>query len=366
MKRHRILVTGVGGNIGQGVIKSLRASRYPFYIVGVDMEPLSAGFSLVDRYETVPRTGSQEYEEKFKAIARQEHLEAVYVCSPNELESFSTHQEALEDEFGFKIFVNPPEVCRIGRDKLRTAQFLKNAGFPFPRTALATDKVSVARLVKECRFPLIMKPREGFTSFNVFLVNSPKQIEAASLLVPDLVLQEYLPEAEGEFTAGTVSGPDRKVRAGIILKRELLQGTTYRTELMEDPEVLREVVRAVEALGAVGICNVQFRRAGGKVVIFEINPRFSGTSGVRYLYGFNDPEMMFELFCLNREPEPPRLRPVVVLRYWNEIYLEGATFESLMKRNQPRHGISVALPSPPRETSTQEVQNFPLENHDDW
>ena len=363
MKRHRVLVTGVGGNIGQGILKALRASRYPFYIVGVDMKPLSAGFSLVDRYKTLPRTGSQEYEEQFKAIARQEPLEAVYISSPNELEYFSTHQEELKEEFGFKIFVNPPEVCRIGRDKFQTAEFLKNAGFPYPRTVLATDKEGVARLVQECGFPLILKPRQGFTSFNVFLVNSLKQIEAASLLVPDLVLQEYLPEGEGEFTAGTVSGPDQKVRAGIVLKRELFQGTTYRTELMEDPEILREVVRVVEALGAVGVCNVQFRRVEGKAVIFEINPRFSGTSGVRYLYGFNDPEMMFELFCLNCEPEPPRLHPAVVLRYWNEIYLEGATFESLKKENSRHHGNQTVIRDSQAENQTLHVQAPSSQNH---
>lgn len=343
---HRVLVTGVGGNIGQGIVKALRASRHPFRVIGIDMEPLSAGFSLVDRYEVVPRTSAPEFEAQFKEIAKWERPEAVYVCSPTELEYFSTHRERLEKECNLKIFVNPPEVCRIGSDKYETARFLKEHGFRYPLTALAEDEEEVRRLAEAKGFPLVMKPVDGFTSRHVYLVHSHEEIQAARRLVPQLVVQEHLPEDGGEYTAGTISGSDRNVRAHIVLRRDLLQGTTYRTELYRDARVEAELVRIVEALGAVGTCNVQFRLVGEEVVVFEINPRFSGTSGVRYLYGFNDPEMMYDLFCLGREIRQPVLKPAVVLRYWNEVCVPDADFRLLRNGGKPHQGFQTVIETP--------------------
>jgi len=336
----------VGGNIGQGIVKALRAGRRPFWVIGVDMEPLSAGFSLVDRYQVVPRTSAPEFETKFKEIAEREGPEAVYVCSPTELEYFSIHRERLERECRLKIFVNPPEVCRIGADKHKTALFLKGHGFRYPLTALAQDDEGIHQLMEARGFPLLMKPVNGFTSRHVYLVRSFEEIRAARMLVPQLVVQEHLPEAGGEYTAGTISGTDRKVRARIVLKRDLLQGTTYRTELAQNSPVEDKLVRIVEALGAVGICNVQFRIVDEEVVVFEINPRFSGTSGVRYLYGFNDPEMMYDLFCLGREIRQPVLKSAVVLRYWNEVCVPDTDFRILRNGGRHHRGFQTVIERP--------------------
>jgi len=344
MTSHRVLITGIGGNVGQGVLKSLRAARKAFYIVGIDMEALSAGFSLVDRYYQTPRTGDPAFRSALAAIARTEELEAIYVCSPSELEFFGRHKEELEDELGLSIFISPIEVIRIGSDKFKTAAFLRESGFPFPETVLSTDEEGLARLIEQPGFPLIAKPRAGFSSRNIFIVNSRAEIQAANTLVPDLIVQRYLPDAHAEYTAATLSGADKKVRALIILRRDLIQGTTYRTELFEDAKVAREMIRIVEALGAIGPCNLQFRMMDGVPYVFEINPRFSGTSGIRYLYGFNDCEMIFDLLRLGVEVQQPALQRAVVLRYWNEIYIPNANFQELREERVKHSGSQTILP----------------------
>jgi carbamoyl-phosphate synthase large subunit len=343
MTGHRVLVTGIGGNIGQGVLKALRASGKAFHVIGIDMEALSAGFSLVDRYYQTPRTGDPAFYNAFEAIARAEALEAVYVCSPSELEFFAGHQTKLEQELGLSIFVNPLEVVRIGSDKLKTADFLRAAEFHFPETVLSTDKSGVEALIERHGFPLIAKPRAGFSSRNVFLVNSPAEIQAATVLVPDLIVQRYLPDPHAEYTAATLSGADKKVRALVILRRDLLQGTTYRTELIEDERLNDQVVRIVEALGAIGPCNLQFRVIDGAPYVFEINPRFSGTSGIRYLYGFNDCEMIFDLLHLKNEVPQPKLRKAVVLRYWNEIFIPEVSFQDLRDGRAKHTGVETII-----------------------
>ena len=329
MTSRRVLITGIGGNVGQGVLKALRAGRETYYVVGIDMEALAAGFSLVDSYYQTPRTGDPAFRATLESIARAERLEAIYVCSPSELEFFAVNQNDLQTDLGLSVFVNPLEVVRIGSDKLHTVDFLRQNGFPFPESILSSDASGIDRLIAEYGLPLIVKPRAGFSSRNVFVANSREEIRAAAILVPDLVVQRYLPDDKSEYTAATLSGADKKVRALIILRRDLLQGTTYRTELIEEEHLERQVVEIVEALGAIGPCNLQFRVLDGKAYVFEINPRFSGTSGIRYLYGFNDCELAFELLHLKLEVQQPVLRKAVVLRYWNEICIPDTGFQDL-------------------------------------
>src|SRR5262249_62287726 len=132
-----------------------------------------------------------------------------------------------------------------------------------------------------------------------------------------------------ESTAGFVGSSAARRFAWIVLRRDLIQGTTYRTELVQDDAVGAQIVAMAQALGVEGVCNFQFRIVDGQPFVFEINARFSGTSGIRYLYGFNDPEMVFASTCLGQPIVQPVLRSGVVMRYWNEIHLPGAAFRTI-------------------------------------
>jgi carbamoyl-phosphate synthase large subunit len=309
------------------------------------MEPRSAGFSFVDRACITPAAGAPGMAAALSAIVERERIEAIYVCSPQELAFFSAARGDLERTTGARILVNPEPVIRIGQDKLETSRFLERHGFPCPETALADDGPAVDRLIGRWGFPVIAKPRGGWTSVNVFTIPSRAALEAARVLVPDLVVQRYLPDAAEEYTAGVVGSAVARRFAWIVLRRELTQGTTYRTELAQDEAIGARVVAIVQALGVEGACNVQFRIVDGQPLVFEINPRFSGTSGIRYLYGFNDPEMAFEHACLGQPIVQPAVRPGVVMRYWNEVHVPGARFRSMCDGSLPA-GDVVALPPP--------------------
>lgn len=318
MKKRRVLVTAVGGNIGQGVIKALRASTIPFEITGIDMHPLSAGFSFADHYFVVPRTAGHGFRIAFEKIIKKQRIEAVYVCSPSELSFFSQNRQALENKLNTKIFVNKRFVVEIGSDKQKTQEFLKENNFPFLKTVSTSNKKSFQNFLKHSKYPIFLKPRLGFTSKNVFLAKNKKEALCFTALIPDLVAQEY---ADGEeYTASTLSNRDGKVKALIVLKRDLNQGTTYRTELYQNKKIQHELIRIADALGSEGPCNFQFRLVKEKPYIFEINPRFSGTTGIRYLYGFNDAELIFRNEVLGEAIHQPKFKKVITLRYWNEVY----------------------------------------------
>src|SRR5256885_13131001 len=131
---HRVMVTAVGGNIGQGVVKALRSGSRQYFIVGTDMEPRSAGFSFVDRAYVTPGANAPKMAALLTPIIESERIEAIYVCSPQELAFFGRSRVELVRTTGARILVNPEPVLRIGEDKLETARFLAAHGFPFPET----------------------------------------------------------------------------------------------------------------------------------------------------------------------------------------------------------------------------------------
>ncbi len=342
---HRVLITAVGGNIGQGVVKALRAGSRPYFIVGTDMEPRSAGFSFVDRALVTARAGASGMADSLIETIAAEKIEAVYVCSPAELAFFSQARASLEAATGARIFVNPETVVRVGQDKLETVRFLDAHGFGAPDTALADDAPAVAKLIERWGFPLIAKPRCGWTSANVFTLGSHAALDAARALVPDLVVQRYLGEDNEEYTAGVVGSAQAGEFAWIVLRRDLVQGTTYRTELAQNARWGARMTALAQSLGVEGVCNFQFRAVDGEPFVFEINPRFSGTSGIRYLYGFNDPELVFEFACLGHPIRQPAVRGGVVMRYWNEVFVPGVGFDASRTGAVPA-GRAIEPPQP--------------------
>jgi len=63
-------------------------------------------------------------------------------------------------------------------------------------------------------------------------------------------------------------------------------------EFQDFPEVRQQCERIAGALGAKGPINIQCRVVDGKVRVFEINPRFSGTTSLRAMMGYNEPDIL--------------------------------------------------------------------------
>jgi carbamoyl-phosphate synthase large subunit len=147
-----------------------------------------------------------------------------------------------------------------------------------------------------------------------------------------------------EYTAGCFSDRDGKVRGVIVMKRDLLEGTTYRAEAGEFPIVRAEAMRIAEALRPMGPCNLQLRLHRGAAVCFEINTRFSGTTPLRARLGFNDVEAALNHYVLGQHAsELPVITEGVVLRYWNEAYIMPAAvaeFERRSRLDEPKRFLT--------------------------
>lgn len=319
----KVLVTGAGALLGQGILRSLARSELDVELVAVDPSPLSAGLYWVQRRHQVPMAADPAYLEVFESILEAERPDAVLVGTDVELLILAEHRHALEARHGTHIIVSSPDVVRIADDKYATARFLIEHGFPAPASCLPGGEEA---LIEQVGFPLVVKPRVGARSVGLSVVHDRRALAEAVAGLPAPVIQECVADASAEYTAGTLTF-DGVCEASIVMRRDLRDGNTYRAYAEPFVELNAVVRRMAEALGAYGPANFQFRLDGDQVKVFEINGRFSGTTPLRRHAGFPEVELVLRRVLHGTPITQPELQPVVVLRHWSETVVRPDELE---------------------------------------
>lgn len=325
-----VLVTGVGAPPGVSIFKALRQSALRPRIVATDAEPLSVGLFRADASYVLPHVARDEagYLEALVRLCRRERVDLVCFGSEIELRRAAPHRRRLEAETGSRLVVNDPATIELFLDKWSTACALREKDLPAPDTVLASDPAQVKEFLGRHPFPLILKPRHGSGSKNVFVVRHAGEVDVLSRYVPEPVLQEQLLPDDEEYTVGIYRSPRAGYVGQIAFRRSLASGLTYKAEVVFDPEIERVCRRVVESFDAWGPVNVQLRKTPAGVRIFEVNPRFSSSSVMRAYFGFNEAELCVRDLVLQEAISPPRVRAGWSLRYWDEIYLAPGEIEA--------------------------------------
>ena len=338
--RLTVLVLGVGGNVSQGILKVLALSKLSCRVVAACTSPNAMGLYTADRAYVSPRANDPTFFDWLMNTCQVEGVQAVLSGVEPVLMVLAERREELQEKTGAVCIVSDPAQLSIGTDKLATCHWLAKHGFHVPRHAASEDKNALTMIASQCGYPLIAKFRFGKGSQEIIKVRNELELERVSSL-EGYVVQEYLRRSNSEYTAGCFCDKDGWVRGVIVMRRELMHGTTMWAEVGEFPEIRAEVVRIARALRPRGSCNVQLRMTRQGPVCFEINVRFSGTTPVRARLGFNEVEAALRHFVLG---EPATDFPVIsngiVVRYWNELYVSPkavATLHETGRLNEPRH-----------------------------
>lgn len=315
-----VAITGVGGGVGQSILKSLQDTEYN--VVAIDADELAVGLYAAKRSYVGLYADDRHYIDRIIEICTDARCTVLFPGLDAELAPLSRHRERLAAH-GICPIVSEPNVINSCNDKLLTARFLESHKLPHPHT------FDVQEYSFELDFPVVLKPKKGGArSTGVFLAHNRKQFEmvSASLDASNYIVQEHI---EGdEYTCGTVTLADRCVGV-IIMKRQLRAGDTYKAFVVKDHALETFVRRVVTVLKPFGACNVQLRVREGTPYVFEINARCSGTTAARTLAGFNEPKMICDFIGKGVDNPPLSIRDIVILRYWNELVTDTEAIQTL-------------------------------------
>ena len=275
----KVLVTGVAGDIGNGIGRILKGADFVERLIGCDIHGEHMGGCIFDGCEIVPKASSPDYIDALRALTKKAGLDAIVVTSEHELRFFSgLAGKGLINDLPL-VMANQGSM-EIGFDKLKAAEYVAGLGFPVPWTKPVAQDVPVS-------YPCVLKSRFGAGNQGVYIVKDGKLANAYQTLFPDYVWQEYLPDDDKEYTCGVYGCADGEVRV-IIFRRRLVSGVTGYAELVQDEEIESLCVAVANALNLRGSINIQLRLTVRGPMIFEINPRFSSTVVFRHKMGFTD------------------------------------------------------------------------------
>lgn len=324
-----ILVTGAGALLGQGILRLLNASDFPKKIYTADPDPRSTGHWLGDCALIIPKASNANYVDEIKKIVSDYKIDALLVGTDVELSKFAEVKDHFLRDYNCKVIVSNKEVITIANDKFLTAKFLEKNGFPYPKSVMANNKENLLKLKDEVGFPLFAKPIDGARSIGLMKINNLDELLAIYDENSNLVVQQFLSEDFGEFTSGCVV-VGGKCKAITTLRRDLRDGNTYRAYRdLASSNYDETIKRIAEKLNPDGPVNFQFRIHNEKPIIFEINGRFSGTTPLRYFFGFNEVEALLKYYLFGEEIKEPELRNGIVLRTWSDIFVEEKDFNAL-------------------------------------
>jgi carbamoyl-phosphate synthase large subunit len=314
-------VSGVGGGVGQSILKALQGSEYD--VIAMDGDRLATGLYATDRSYLVPQPTDSDFVEKVLDICRTEKCRLLFPGLDTELRPLAENTDRFA-EHGITVVVSSPEVVDIGDNKFRTYEILREHNISVPETVDMS-----APGAQSPEFPYILKRREASSrSKDVYLIRSESDLAELNVDPFGFVAQEYI---EGdEYTCGSV-GFDGDCKGVVVMRRILRDGDTYKAFAVRDQVIEDEVRKVIAAIKPFGACNVQLRVRDGRPYVFEINARCSGTTAARALCGFNEPRMIADYLCHQREPDF-HVREQTVLRYWKEMVVPNELIDELGQR----------------------------------
>jgi carbamoyl-phosphate synthase large subunit len=326
----KVLVSGAGGDVGQGVLKALAASTLDIELYTTCISPHSSWLHVEANSFVAPPSADEEYVPYLIRLICRFGIHVFFPTVDSEIAKISREKARIESETGVLVFVDDVNRVSICDDKFETAEFLRRHGFAYPESAIA-DGQSARDLAAGLGYPVIVKKRCGKGSQDVYLVQDAADLESR-LGDPAFVVQEWLDPNSGEYTSGLYVGDDGEIKGACTFRRQLKCGSTFIAERIIDPVLETPLEDIARALG-MKYLNIQSMRRGGELVPFEFNGRLSGTTAM-VAKVFNAPEMFIRERLLGERLErvdDPSL--FVAMRYYDEVYATPEQIDALLTRS---------------------------------
>ena len=309
-----ILVTSAGTASATSVIRALKLQKqHKLHIVAVDADRSAAGLYLADEYTIIPPSSSPAYMPALLDLCRAKNIKAVFPIHSSEIEIVAKNAALLQKE-GVATLLSDSETITLCNDKKRMYAEAEKLGLTYPRVYAAGE-------IKT--FPVFMKPNTGSGTHHVAKIGDQEALEFYRRRNPDALFQECVDGAE--YTVDCLC--DRESNLVVASPRSRLSVKAGQTVkgLTESLPELEEICRKVcNAIHFRGPCNLQFIRKADRNYFIELNPRYAaGGLMLTVEAGANTPLLALELMLGLPVAKPVVKSGVLMVRYWQELFLES-------------------------------------------
>ena len=338
-RRPCVLVTGVGGrSVGHQILHALQLTGDRYRIVCCDADSFSFGLYQVPGRYLVPPALAPSYVEAILEIIRREAVDALLPGTEAEIRTL-VQAEASLAEAGCRLVASPAEVIELCGDKGHLYRWLAEQGIGVPRSAGVAD---LEDFLADVGFPIVAKPAgSSGGSRNVMILSDRAEIDDYIQHFPgpeaDIVFQEYVGSPETEYTVGVVVSHAGEIIDSIVLHRKLFGlslgitrvvarvpyalSTGYSQGFIVRHPAIQDFCESLALrMGMRGPVNIQLRLQGDEVRVFEVHPRFSGTTSIRADAGLNEPDLVLRDLLLGESPgRQPYRYDVAAIRAFQTI-----------------------------------------------
>ncbi len=293
-ERKKVVVLGSGPNrIGQGLefdyccvhaAKAISEAGFESVMVNCNPETVSTDYDTSDRLYFEPLT----FEDVMEVIGKEKPV-GVLVQFGGQTPLKLAHP--LQEE-GVPILGTSPDAIDRAEDRERFGELLRETGLAAPPWATARDVGEGLAAGARLGFPLLVRPSYVLGGRAMRIVYDEAALrgvleEALEAFPGRPVLLDRFLEDAFELDVDAVGDGKSVVVAGVMQHIEeagIHSGDSYavippyRRVPRESLGEIREATRKLgEALGVVGLMNVQFALREGKLYVLEVNPRASRT-----------------------------------------------------------------------------------------
>lgn len=306
MKKHIIGISCIGTGVGQSIINSINLSKEQFYTIGLGTNPFAYGAYDCDEYDYTLSIFDDNYVHNLIEICKKHKIEIILPGLDDEVLIFAKNKQ-LFIQNGIIPLCADQKMIELCRNKEKMSDELSLVSGLFSKSY---NKSNFLEAIQngELTYPFISKPIAGFGSRGVQIINSK---EDHGLIGEDHFLQEfYMPEESdpnyslfknqlalninpqlAEISVQFVYGLKGELLGKMMSYNKLKDGVPIEIIPYENPEIWSQIDQILPyflELGLVGPLNIQGRMTKNGFKIFEMNPRFTGITGLRALMGFNE------------------------------------------------------------------------------
>jgi len=310
----RVAITSIGSGVGQSIVQSCRLSQLPLETFGLGANPLAFGAHDCDHSDPLPSIYSDDYAEVLLAYCARNRIQILIPGLDDELPLLSRNESRFLDA-GIVPVVTSMEVVELSRNKEKLGRTSHAIDRFFTRSYSKSEAMQ-AIAVGEISFPLIAKPRSGFASRGTSILREMSDLERIddNKVIQQIVcphggdpnyeqftksIGEGLVAQVSEISIQIVMGHQHDVLGTMVTYNKLVNGVPVEIIPCSDKSVqdtIALIAAELTSLKHKGPVNIQGRVTDQGLKCFEMNARFTGITGLRAMYGFNEVEAVVRDF----------------------------------------------------------------------